>query len=478
MVKKILRKISKNISKSQVDLVETVALSWQTQKSRKKSSCNSSTWSCRQVKSRVFLPRTKDKHSWVMPEMITSRNSRELILLQVSCIPILLIESETIYTSCCVSHRWVKSSEIDLESSLLFSTSVQLIGSYHGHKKPWFQSLSPSSKNSHSLILLKIPRFNSWSTWVTCTWWLLKYVTCISQRCVVKFISHQSHISAIFKLIRNCIWWSIRNLIFKNQTSVSVSIRSMRLQKPSRKWRRNFHKKRSSWKKPQIRLSKCWRNSKLSKEKLKRLRLKLVWLPPSVKEKHWPLPESKKRLKGNSQLPFPPKWELRPPLTHSIPTVSMKWRQTRNHQKSWSWLLTLSPFTSVWNWLQSVSNTICKSQEELQLTSGRIVSRRVVSSFWVQTSISWRTWRVMTRTESVRKPFNCLSHCSQQVKNGSMKTPQVRCQRPLLPLLNGCMQCMNIIKNLKSSSQRESSLLKKKPTCRLPNKNWKNQSTN
>lgn len=137
--------------------------------------------------------------------MITLNNLRELIQLQVSFILTLLIESEIIFTLCSASHLLVKNSETDQENSQLCSTNAQLIGSCHGHKKPWFRSLSLSSKNSLNLILLKKQRTNLWNIWVTFILWSLKFAMSISLKCVVKFISHQNLISHIFKHIKNFI---------------------------------------------------------------------------------------------------------------------------------------------------------------------------------------------------------------------------------------------------------------------------------
>lgn len=90
----------------------------------------------------------------------------------------------------------------------------------------------------------------------------------------------------------------------------------------------------------------------------------------------------------------------------------------------------------------------------------------------------WKTWKHMTRTVSVHKLSNYLNLCWQLVLNGSMKTQQERCQRPLLPFVNGYSQSTNIMKNHKLSSQRELNSLKKKLTCQSLNKNWKNPEKN
>ncbi len=252
----------------------------------------------------------------------------------------------------------------------------------------------------------------------------------------------------------------------------------MKHHKLLKKWRKTCHWKKSNWKKPQTRPNRCWRNSKSNKDKLKKSKRKSVWLPPSVKEKLLLLRRSKKKPKDNWLLPFLPKWEPRLPLTHWMLQVSIKWKPTRSHQKLWNWHWMLWQFISTWNWLRLQFSMTCKSQEEQQLTSGRTVLKRAVSSFWVQVLTFWRTWRLMIRTQSVQKLSSCWSPWFWQVQNGSTKPLPERCQRQSPPFANGCLLFTSIMKNPKSSSQKESNWPWKKLTCQLPRKNFKNPEKN
>lgn len=135
MVKKIWKKILRNISKSQADL-ESIAVSYlPIHKLRNKISLNISTWFCRQVKFLDYWQRMKSKLSWEMPEMIMPNSLRVLIQQQVSFTIILLIELEITCTCVCASRLLGKSSEIVSENSLLSLMSAQLIGSCLGPKR-------------------------------------------------------------------------------------------------------------------------------------------------------------------------------------------------------------------------------------------------------------------------------------------------------------------------------------------------------
>ena len=169
------------------------------------------TWSCLQVKFQDSSPKIKDKPSWEMPETTTSNNSKELILDPANFTTISSIESGIISTFAFVSLLSDKSSEIGLESSLPSSASAPLIGSFHGHKRHWFQWLNPLSRNSRSWILQMRQKLNWWGIWVMFTWWSHRSVECIIQEWEGKFTLLQSHISTISNPTKNCIWLNTRN---------------------------------------------------------------------------------------------------------------------------------------------------------------------------------------------------------------------------------------------------------------------------
>lgn len=194
MLRKIWRRILKNISKSLAASVEIAALSSLTQKLRRKNSLSLLTWSYQQVKYPDYLQRMKKKHSSEMLELIMLNNSKEQIHLQANSILTLLTESEIIFTFVCVSLQLVKSSETDSENSPPYSMSVRLIGFFLGPKRLLFQWLNLSSKNSKNLIHKRKQRINWWSIWVMFTWWSLIFVTSISQEWEDRFISLLSHI--------------------------------------------------------------------------------------------------------------------------------------------------------------------------------------------------------------------------------------------------------------------------------------------
>ena len=134
-------------------------------KSKKKSSWNILVWCCQQVKFLDYSLKIKNKHSWEMLEMIMLNNLKALTLLQVNFITILLIELEIICMFVYVSLQLVKNSEIVLESSLLSSTNVQLIGSCLGPNKLWCQWLTLSYQASNNLIQLLRLKHNLWNIW-------------------------------------------------------------------------------------------------------------------------------------------------------------------------------------------------------------------------------------------------------------------------------------------------------------------------
>jgi len=471
-LRKIWKKILRNTSKSLVASARIAASSLPIPRSKRKNFWSSLTWFFQPVKFRDFLPRTKRKPSWEMPELIMSRNSRAPTLPQVSFTTISLTELEITCTSVSASHPSAKNSEIGSENSPPCSTSARLIGSYPGPKRPWFQWLSPSSKNSKSLTLRSRQSSNWWSTWVTSTWWWPTSATFISQKWEDRSTSHPNHISAIFRPTRNCICSSIRNSTCKNLTSRSVSRRSMKLQRPLQKWRKFFHKNRSNLRMLPKRQRKCWRICKLSNELLRKSKPKSMQSLKNVRDKPRTSLARKKKPKENWQLPFPPRWEPKLQWILWMPQVSMRWRPTKNPNKFWSLCSTLSPSTSTWNWRAFRWSPTSKWQKDWIFPSGKTATKKVESSFSVPSSISWRTSRLTIRTQSATRLSNFWSHCWSQELSGSTIQPAVRCPRPSLPSASGSTPSSNTTKNHRSWSPRRLSSRLKKPISKSPRRNW------
>lgn len=158
-----------------------------------------------------------------------------------------------------------------------------------------------------------------------------------------------SHISAILAHTRDYISWNIKNLMFKNPTSRSVSTKSMKLLNLLLAWKLCFLRNKLNSRMLQKKLKKCWKIWRLSKELLKKLKLKLTLLHRNVRDKLKILLVRKKKLKDNWQQLFLPRWEPRQLSILWMLQVWMKWRLTKNLNKFWNLCWMLLPFTLTWN---------------------------------------------------------------------------------------------------------------------------------
>lgn len=150
----------------------------------------------------------------------------------------------------------------------------------------------------------------------------------------------------------------------------------------------------------------------------------------------------------------------------------MRWRPTKNPNKFWSLCLTLSPSTSTWNWQAFRWSPTSKSQKDWIFPSGKIVTKKVESSFSVPSSISWRISRLTIRTQSATRLSNFWSHFWFQELNGSTMELAVRCLRLSLLSASGSMPSSNTTKNHRSWSRRRLNLPLKRPISKSPRKNW------
>lgn len=140
-----------------------------------------------------------------------------------------------------VSRQLDQNSEKDLKNSLPSLTSVQLIGSYHGQKKPWYLSLKLSLKNSKSLILNKKQKKPSIDTWVMSISWFPKFVTFTSKKWEKLCSLLQSLSFHTCKPIKLYTWVNISmSMISKRKHSEKELVELMMQKSLSVKWMPNW----------------------------------------------------------------------------------------------------------------------------------------------------------------------------------------------------------------------------------------------